>query len=270
MNFNTLKEITRSKSIFKAVSTAYKQEDKKGWRKAMLKFMRWLKRDSAGWSVMMKKGNSKQQFLSFSSLPEVSCPGAGACLKFCYSFRAWRYPDAFFRQLQNYVLMQTAEGRAKILEDLDKYKSDKPVDFRLYVDGDFANVSEVTFWMEALKDRPWLKAYGYSKSWEELLAYKGEWPSNYKLNLSSGSKHDAELKAKVKALPVTRGSFVAVDVGYKVTSDMHGDRKHQSFLRKLYGIKAFTCPGKCNTCTPKGHACGSDRFQGMDIIIATH
>ena len=34
-----------------------------------------------------------------------ACPGAGSCVDWCYSLRAWRNPQAFFRQLQNTLLM---------------------------------------------------------------------------------------------------------------------------------------------------------------------
>ena len=52
------------------------------------------------------EGNSKLPFYSWSTLPQWTCPGAGDCLRFCYSFRAWRYPAAFCRQLQNTLLLR--------------------------------------------------------------------------------------------------------------------------------------------------------------------
>jgi hypothetical protein len=124
--------------------------------------------------TVIAEGNGKLPFLAFSSLPGRGfCPGAGDCLQFCYSFRAWRYPAAFARQAQNAVLMQSEKGRAAILAELDtetarikggrKYKGG-PVDFRLYVDGDYSDASHVAFWFNALHARPDLAAYGYSKS----------------------------------------------------------------------------------------------------------
>ena len=228
------------------------------------------------------QGNSKLPFVSFSSLPGIGfCPGAGACISYCYSYRAWRYPAAFARQCQNAYLLQTPAGRTAILQALDRYRklatADARLDFRLYVDGDFGSVADVEFWQVALIARPWLKAYGYSKSWSELLAYAGPWAPNYELNLSSGSLHDDATRALVNALPIARGDFIAVPMpaGYHVTSSMHGDREHQARLREAFAAtgdtrKAFTCPGKCGACTPKGHACGSDRFRNIPIIIAVH
>ena len=95
-------------------------------------------------------------------------------------------------------------------------------------------------------------------------------PSNYKLNLSSGSKYGDDIKDKLKAFDYVRGEFIAVSVGTKVATQDHAKREHQSVLRKAYGKKAYTCTGKCGDCTPVGHACGSDRFKGIDIIIAVH
>lgn len=226
--------------------------------------------------VIARNGNGKLPFLAFSGLPGGAfCPGAGECLKFCYSFRAWRYPFAFARQAQNSVLMISKAGRAAILADLDTAQQKTGArDFRLYVDGDFKTVEEVAFWMDAVNSRPELATYGYSKSWAQLLAYKGAWPSNYMFNLSSGSKHDAATFNKVASLPIARGEFLAVSMGKKVTSNMHGQRAHQKELRAAFmaqtGRKAFTCPGKCGECTPTGHACGSARFAGVPIVIAVH
>jgi len=246
------------------------------WRRDLAKLYETLGDGVPRFKILAKDGNSKLPFLAFSSLPGAGfCPGAGDCLQFCYSFRAWRYPAAFCRQAQNSVLMQSETGRRAILAALDKFQDDETaVDFRLYVDGDFKDMAAVRFWMHALMARPWLNAYGYSKSFRELLEFDeftgGVWPTNYRLNLSSGHKHGGETMAKVAALPITRGEFVAVEIGRKVRNSDHANRDHQAELRAVYGKKAFTCPGKCGTCTPKGHACGSARFTGIPIIIAVH
>lgn len=63
--------------------------------------------------VLKADGNSKLPFIAYSELPMATCPGAGACgvqmkdaqtgavVGWCYSFKAWRYPDAFARQFLN-------------------------------------------------------------------------------------------------------------------------------------------------------------------------
>ena len=253
-----------------AIDTALVAETGTDWNKFLRRLQATLIDGRPRFSIFAADGNSKLPFVAFSSLPGRGfCPGAGDCLQFCYSFRAWRYPAAFCRQAQNAALLHTAGGRAAILAALDAFGTD-PRDFRLYVDGDFSDAADVAFWMAAIRQRPHLRTYGYSKSWAELLSFAGEWPTNYKLNLSSGSRHPKSVENDVAALPIVRGRFVAVPVGRKVRAADHGDRAHQAALREVYGKKAFTCPGKCGACTPKGHACGSARFAGIDIIIAVH
>ena len=261
---------------------------KPGWRLNMMKlalFCDLLANGDAQPSfAVFAEGNSKLPFLSFSAMPGFGfCPGSGDCRDWCYSFSAWRYPAAFCRQAQNTLLMSNQNGRFAIWVALDtqlqrpKYRDLERVDFRLYVDGDFRDVSDVRFWMDVITTRPKLAAYGYSKSFHELLAFEVithqraySWPNNYVLNVSSGHRHSAEVVEAIEALPITRGRFIAVPMPTRAKHSDHGDRSHQVALRQAYGKKAFTCPGECGTCTPTGHACGSERFQGVDIIIAAH
>lgn len=267
-----------------AINNLIENEDKPGWIKELNKLKAFLTTGDVQFSIFIKDGNIKQPFLSFSGIPGNGfCPGAGDCVNFCYSFRAWRYPAAFCRQVQNTFLLNSEIGQANILSELDnilatrKFQKMDRVDFRLYVDGDFRSVEDIHFWMEALRNRPKIACYGYSKSFLELLGYDtaldvtgDTWPDNYLLNVSGGHKHTQSIVNHVKRLPITRGSFIAVPVGHKVTSKDHGTSEHNKVLRASFGRKAFTCPGKCGTCTPSGHACGSDRFRDLDIIIAIH
>jgi len=215
-------------------------------------------------------GNSKLPFISFSVLPGVTCPGAGDCLQFCYSFRAWRYPAAFMRQCQNTILMRFNQDA--IVSALDTIVSKIPdgFDMRLYVDGDFASVSDVAFWFDVLNQNPTIRAYGYSKSFDAILAYAGAWPTNYQLNISGGHNANEDTIARVKALPITRGEFIAVSIGRKINSKDHGTPSVNRALREAFKVKAFTCPGKCGSCTGKGHACGMSTLKGLPIIIAMH
>lgn len=231
--------------------------------------------------TIIGEGNGKLPFLTFSVLPVITCPGAGDCVEFCYSLKAWRYPAAWGRQFQNTLLMSSLTGRRKIIEALDqqlarpKYANRQTVDFRLYVDGDISSVADLDFWMKTIRDRPALAAYGYSKSFLEFLGYHvalevtgKQWPPNYVLNLSSGHKHSQGLTDAMRSLPIVRGEFVAVTMP-KGSTKTPG-RKQRQELREAFGQKAFTCPGKCGDCTPKGHACGSMRFSDQSIIIAVH
>lgn len=219
------------------------------------------------WPVFVE-ANAKLPFWTFSSLPGASCPGAGDCLTWCYSFKSWRNPDAWGRQAQNAALLRTEAGRARIrsellrVADLGAFGADFVL--RLYVDGDFGSVGDVDFWMAALQEVPTCRAYGYSKSFAELLAYDARgigWPDNFVLNGSSGHKHGADVIEAVRGLACYRGEFSALKVP-------RGAKSAQ--VREAAGGRAFVCPGKCGDCTPKGHACGSMRFRSVPIVIAIH
>lgn len=264
-------------AAIQAICELIETEQKPQWRECLAQLAIVIDDGIPLFSVISIKGNSKLPFAAFSSLPGADfCPGAGECISWCYSPKVWRYPAAYCRQAQNAWLLGSNAGRHEILADLDslnargKFTAEKPLNFRLYVDGDFSSVEIVDFWFDALNSRPWLAAYGYSKSFDEILASTINAPGNYLLNLSGGHNHTLAKVETMRALDITRGEFIAVNMASKVTSKMHGEREHQSLLRKAHGSKAFTCPGKCGTCTPAGQACGSKKFAGIDIIIAVH
>ena len=144
------------------------------------------------------------------------------------------------------------------------------VTLRLYVDGDFSSAADVKFWFANLFMRPDIAAYGYSKSFAELLAYRGPMPVNYQLNISGGHDHSPATVAAVAALPITRGEFVAVSIGRLVKGDEHGTRPIAAAVRANAGRRVFVCPGHCSSCTPKGHACGSAAFRNIPIAVAMH
>jgi hypothetical protein len=275
-------------------------------------------------SPIFVKGNNKLPYWAFSTLPGATCPGAGLCLRrreggvmkrgFCYSFKGWRYPATFFRQLNLTMLMRLPE-KWQILEAMDKItKGKNDVVLRLYVDGDMDSVRTIRFWMETLKKYPMVKAYGYSKSWDLFLdydkKYNGDWPKNYVLNLSGGSRFDnrKDMVAAMQRLPITRGTFVAVDIpkidGKKIpqnvidtdkltpkqraifesTQKIPANISEMAFRRnKAYtdavqrearaqlGIsRFFVCPGKCGNCLGSGkHACGQGNVK-IPIIIGKH
>ncbi len=244
----------------------------KGWQDNFAKLEHTFKTLDPSYSVFSLNGNSKLPFVSFSSLPGVTCPGAGECLDFCYSFRAWRYPAAFARMAQNAYLMRYAQDQ--IVYAFSSIAKARPegFDFRLYVDGDFANGGDVAFWMQLLDKTPNARAYGYSKSFHALLGYDivGKWPSNYQLNISGGHNAHPTMITAVKTLPIVRGEFIAVRIGKKVKSTDHGKPETVKALRAAFTEKAFPCPGTCGSCTGKGHACGMQALKGVPIIIAMH
>lgn len=243
-----------------------------GWQSQFAKLSNVFATGEASYSVFALSGNEKlgKTIVAFSSLPGVTCPGAGDCLVFCYSFRAWRYPAAFARMIQNAFLMRFAKHT--ILSAFQALPHG--ADFRLYVDGDFANGVDVAFWMNTLSMRPDINAYGYSKSFAALLGYDAtgaQWPKNYMLNLSSGHNASPAMVEYVRALPITRGEFIAVSIGKKVKSADHGTPETNRAIRAAMGAtKIFPCPGACGKCTGKGHACGLPALKGITIAIAIH
>lgn len=243
----------------------------KGWQDNFAKLEHTFKTLDPSYSIFSLNGNSKLPFVSFSSLPGVTCPGAGDCLDFCYSFRAWRYPAAFMRQAQNAYLMRYSQTTiAEALHNVDASFKGLQYDVRLYVDGDFSSVDDVTFWFDLIKTVPNARVYGYSKSFTQIMAYEGDLPSNYVLNVSGGHNSSMDTVKTVKTLSITRGEFIAVRIGSKVRSSDHGKPETVKALRQAFPQKAFPCPGTCGSCTGKGHACGMQALKGVPIIIAMH
>ena len=233
----------------------------------IIKFLSWLKGEtSTPQFKVFKIGNSKLPFLNFSTLPGVTCPGAGDCLNYCYSFKAWRYPASFLRQVQNTLLMNNfpliqAELNKLVYNKRTKLGKLNKIDFRLYVDGDFNSITDLKNWLNLLQDTPKLNAYGYSKSLNLFLQLHDQgfkFPSNYILNLSNGGIYDS-LKPILNKLDFVRGNFTAVNV---LPSEK---------IRDKFNSKIFICPGDCGKCTNKGHACGNNEiFNNMEIVIPVH
>jgi len=225
---------------------------------------------------IFSKGNSKLPFYAFSSLPKYSCPGAGQCLDWCYSFRAWRYPAAFYRQVQNFILL-------KFQPDLIRLRFDKiPQNsiLRLYVDGDFDSPETIRLWFGLLNSRRDIQCYGYSKSWDLLHEFSKKnpdlIPNNYKLNLSSGGKKGNVKESDMELLPFFRGRFIAVKIPDSVERSSkryslpeYHQEVREAALAEGHG-KVFSCPGKCGSCATGSHACGSGKFNGIVISIGIH
>ena len=256
------------------------------WQYHAQKMIDWLQDDMSGpapYRVFMPRGNTKLPFYAFSSLAIADCPGRGACESFCFSLKGWRYPAAFFRQLQNSLLIRS--GRHIIAAEFMAIPEGR--ELRLFVDGDFASVEIVRFFMDLIKAHETLHVYGYSKSWEEFLKLDKagyDWPRNYIVNKSSGSRwENTETGKRFDALPIVRDEFLAVKVDKKhiksrayQDKDNTGSKEYRAAVRhemkaKLGKSKVFACPGNCGNCLPNGrHACGSDDFRGIPIGIGVH
>jgi len=252
------------------------------WKWHLKRLASWLENGSDPGDCpfeIFKEGNKKLSFLSFSTLSTATCPGAGPCLTYCYSYRAWRYPAAFCRQIQNTILTRSRAGLLAIRAELAKQVGKGHRKLRLYVDGDFATKNDVRFWFSTIKEMPTLLAYGYSKSWRLLTGYAGEYPTNYVLNISNGSRYedDADLKAAVERLPITRGHFIGVELdgkyakGFGRFDDAGMHREVREKLKERFpGQPVFSCTGKCGPCASEQHACGSNKFDGVLIGIGIH
>ena len=235
---------------------------------------------------VFSRKNSKLPFVNFSALPLITCPGAGACATFCYSLKAWRYPAAFYRQIQNTLLIRF--DLARIANDFARLKKLSETSWsvgdidtvRLYVDGDFDSQRTVSFWFDLCKLYPNVNFYGYSKSWDIIRNYSGEYPKNYTLNLSSGGKQQTATVADMLALPITRGRYVAVPVDENlIVPERYSLPEYHAAVRESgesngYG-RVFSCPGECGNCVklPNGknsHACGDKRFSLVVIANGIH
>ena len=252
------------------------------WKYYLLRFARMLDAGELPHSIFAMEGNTKLPFVAFSTLPIVTCPGAGACAGidaagaapnlsrgFCYSLRAWRSPAAFLRQAQNTLLLRF-NRRAVI----DAFRAlPEGVTLRLYVDGDFDSESTALFWFNLLRQRSDVKAYGYSKSWQILEKLSAHVPGNYRLNLSSGGIDDSpEYRERMRALPMTRGDFIALPVDGEFARGFarYDDPDYHRAVRDAAAAaglgKVFSCRGTCGDCIGAGHACGATKPDGSDVL----
>ena len=231
---------------------------------------------------MFAKGNKKLKFWQFSALPDFTCPGAGDCLSWCYSFKAHRYPAAYYRQLQNTMLIRRRDSAL-----VEAWQS-LPVGeiIRLYVDGDHDSMATLKFWFDLCDSRRDLSVYGYSKSWQLFQGYDRlvqagvrQWPTNYWLNTSGGSKFGKAMHAQMVTLPIWRGDFVAAPVAVKMPKlGKRGGAQWVAFSAAVraymasVGVpKVFVCPGRCFDCMGNGdHACGSAAMKGVTVAIGLH
>ena len=253
------------------------------WCYAHNRMQEWLSGDGPQPFSIFVKGNQKLPFWALSALPLVTCPGAGICATFCYSFKAWRYPGAFMRQLGVTILLRSARGREIIRKAWLELPQNQ--DARLFVDGDVEDLETLEFIFSLCRERQDLRAYGYSKSWAVFLEHadnvgleSAAWPSNYRLNLSSGSKYGPDMRERMEQLPIVRGEFLAMPSAMKMPNRRTHPEAFNAYAAALRATareqghaKTFVCPGKCGDCMGNGaHACGTQAMAGVAVLIGIH
>ena len=98
-----------------------------------------------------------------------------------------------------------------------------------------------------------------------------EFPNNYKFNISSGSKYEYLKNDKtILNNKSYRGNFISFDLNGKRIKTTKRTKEQNKTIRQAFDNKVFICPGICNTCTSVGHACGSEKFNNIDIVIPIH
>ena len=233
--------------------------------------------------TIFERGNGKLPYFTWSTLPAVTCPGAGACLAWCYSFTGWRHVNPFFRQ--TFCTMLLMHRPDIVRETFQALPHGSTV--RIYVDGDFSSVADVEFWMDTIRRRGDLHTFGYSKSWRELIEYGNahRFPNNYCLNKSSGSLHGADVERELLALqcddgkPVVRGVFQAVRINRSGTDIPRGHERYESreyhqavrtAALPILGQRAFSCPGNCGDCRGENLAFCAARSLSVPVAIGIH
>lgn len=250
---------------------------KNGWRYHLRKWGARMVGTGTIPGTIFGKGNGKLPFYTFSALPGTTCPGAGDCLSFCYSFKAWRYPSSFLRQVGNTLRLRFA--KRQIIDAFRRIpatnKAGKRVTVRLYVDGDIDSRETAVFWWNLIRQRPELLVYGYSKSWGIIEETAHLVPDNYTLNLSGGSKYsdDSREATSLIARDFTRGFYKAVK-----TAENHGksvsrylEKAYHADVRKSAGEPIFSCPGLCGSCrVSAGIPACADRLFHVTIGNGVH
>jgi len=257
------------------------------WEWVLLRMAAAIDNGTDAFQLFSMEGNTKVPYVCWSVLPVVTCPGMGACGKYCYSLTAWRNPSAYGRQLWCTIVLRFYRRRI-----IDAWRAlPENLIVRLYVDGDIDSFGTLLFWMNLCGQRPDLRVYGYTKSWDLLLQWHAEgrpFPANYMVNVSSGSRFDddAEMRQRMLDLPVARGEFIVLKIKGEGTLWPKGFERYKSKAyhaavlseAKRLGIKGPSCGGDCGACgngTPwcLGIAPGGnvkESLIGLPILIGAH
>lgn len=113
----------------------------------------------------LKKGNSKlgPDVWTFSLPSVTTCPGRGACEKFCYALALEkRWPDVRKSYARNHEATKTVGWEDVIRREIIR-KECKTV--RLHVAGDFYSAPYIRGWIRIVKATPDVSYFAYTRSW---------------------------------------------------------------------------------------------------------
>ena len=247
----------------------------RGWGYYFNKFDRFLQTGNLEFKIIVTE-NRKEPFPGFASFPVVDCPGAGACVDFCYSLNSTNHPNVYFRLLQNSILMRNKDPRiAHAIKGIPHGST-----VRLFTDGDYPNLDCLKFFIEIIRDNPQLTFYSYTKSFiyfYQLRRSGVKFPPNYWFNASDGSKFPQWIE-KLKPIPTFRGEFIALPTPTPIPNRdidpiawKRGADQLRSVARDRGLGSVFICPGDCRYCLPNGEiACASPKFKDIPIVIRIH
>jgi len=134
------------------------------------------------------KGNRKlSPKILIWNLPRLTtCPGAGACRKWCYEIKIERmYKQTVPFREKNLELTKQADFVDRVVDYLSKRK--EPY-IRVHESGDFYNQRYLNKWYEIARKLPKKKFFAFTKSFHLDLWSKK--PDNFNILQSFGSKWD--------------------------------------------------------------------------------
>ena len=227
--------------LLQCINTSTENASKPGtWQYYASKLLNYIDSDFSGkppFTIYILKGNKKLPFAAFSSLALADCPGKGDCAKFCYSLTAWRYPAAFFRQLQNSLLMRFNPEKIKVSVVRDYNKA-----FEIFLKGgvDMFGLAKTEFWYDKLPDDHLLVKNGYLS---KVTFFNQTPPPSYALRINSQKPPFDDLNVRIgfhHAMnfdmvleKIFRGDFVRMNT----VADGYGERSHPTLKARDFSVE---------------------------------
>lgn len=155
------------------------------------------------------------------NLPAVeTCPGAGACVKYCFAAaEQHRYPQARAHRQRSLELSRSAGFVPTILAELSRKR---PPVVRVHASGDFYSWAYFLSWLDIARQSEQTQFYAYTKShWMVRRARAlGLLPANFTAILSLGSKADAYVDvATERHARIFESEAAALAAGYTLANE---------------------------------------------------